>query len=302
MSIDSSQPPAHEGAPETIEMPAPTVWPMVFACGVCLFAAGFITNLVFTAVGAVLFLLAWAGWIQHLVTSKGIIHEEFVPPEQRPRPVVTHAGAVEELRMGMPGHRMRVPEKVHPYTAGLKGGIIGGIAMTVVPLGYGLLSRHGLWYPINLLAGMLLPEFGQKTTRELEEFSREGLLIGIFIHAVMSMGLGLIYGVLLPMLPNRPLRLGGVVVLPSPVLWGGLVAPLLWSGINYGLMKIINPLMYYKVRWLWFLASQVVYGLVVGWVVVRSEQVYVEQYGPGARPDEPPMGFPPEGRQGEGQS
>jgi hypothetical protein len=50
--------------PETL--PRPTWWPAVFALGSILVLWGFITSLIITGVGAVLFLAAVAGWIGEL--------------------------------------------------------------------------------------------------------------------------------------------------------------------------------------------------------------------------------------------
>jgi hypothetical protein len=257
--------PPEGGDGDGLHQPAPTGWPMVMAMGACLLGAGLVLNLALSAVGLVLLVLGLAGWVGQLAPGSGHVHQPFVPPEQRARPIQPAPAEVEHLRLGMPGHRLRLPEKVHPYLAGVKGGIIGGVAMTAVPLGYGLFSGHGIWYPINLLAGMVLVGFEEKTTAELEQFSGLGLAVGIGIHAVMSVGLGLLYGVLLPMLPGRP------------IFWGGLIAPLLWTGLNHGLMGVVNPLMNRHVNWWWFLASQVVYGIVAGVVITRTEKVAVEQ-------------------------
>ena len=62
--------------------------------------------------------------------------------------------AVEHLRLGEGGHRVRLPVEVQPLSAGVKGGLVGGVAMAVVALAYGLLVQGSLWYPINLLAAV----------------------------------------------------------------------------------------------------------------------------------------------------
>ena len=64
-----------------------------------------------------------------------------------------------------------------------------------------------------------LPD-GKLDIAALEQFHLTWLVVAILIHATVSVGLGLIYGVLLPMLPGRPM------------FWGGIVAPLLWTGAN----------------------------------------------------------------------
>ena len=70
----------------------------------------------------------------------------------------------------MPGYRLRLPAKVHPISAGIKGGIVGGLVMPLPALVYGLLSGHGIWWPVNLLAGMVLPGVGDMSDAELEQF------------------------------------------------------------------------------------------------------------------------------------
>jgi hypothetical protein len=42
------------------------MWPFVLGAGVSLLAFGALTSLLFTAVGAVMFVIALAGWIQEL--------------------------------------------------------------------------------------------------------------------------------------------------------------------------------------------------------------------------------------------
>lgn len=47
-------------------LPRPTVWPAVLAAGIAMLAAGLVTSLIFTAVGALVFALGLGGWIQEL--------------------------------------------------------------------------------------------------------------------------------------------------------------------------------------------------------------------------------------------
>ena len=53
-------------------------------------------------------------------------------------PVRTSGRSVATLRVGVSHHRMHVPEKVHPYTAGVWGGLAGGVVMAVLACAYGL--------------------------------------------------------------------------------------------------------------------------------------------------------------------
>ena len=81
------------------------------------------------------------------------------------------------------------------------------------------------------------------------------------IHALVSTLVGLLYGVMLPMFPRRPIVLGGLIV---PVLWSGLLIPTL---------NFLNPLMASRIDWFWFIASQVAFGVVAGMVVVRQSRM-----------------------------
>src|SRR5262249_37067978 len=138
---------------------------------------------------------------------------------------------VERLRPGMPGYRLRLPQDVHPVSAGVKGGIAGGVAMLLPALLWGVLSGHGFWYPVNLLAGMVLPGVGRMTVADLEQVNGQLVLVAVVIHVAMSVVIGLIYGVLLPTLPS----------VPRAIAWGGLLMPILWTGASYMWMRTVNP-------------------------------------------------------------
>ena len=55
--------------------------------------------------------------------------------------------------------------------------------------------------------------------------------------------------------------------------------PILWSGVCHGMMGVVNPVLEQHVNWPWFIASQLVYGLAMSYVVFRSEKVAVPQPG-----------------------
>ena len=58
-----------------------------------------------------------------------------------------------------------------------------------------------------------------------------------------------------------------------PILLGGLIAPVLWSGLLYSIMGILNPVLGSHIDWTWFMASQFAFGIVAGLVVVRQSRV-----------------------------
>jgi hypothetical protein len=68
----------------------------------------------------------------------------------------------------------------------------------------------------------------------------------------------LLYGAMLPMFARRPIVLGG------------LVGPVLWSGLLYSILSLLNPLLESYIDWRWFVASQVAFGIVAGLVVLRQ--------------------------------
>jgi hypothetical protein len=248
---------------DTVVLPRPTAAPLVLSLGLVLLAAGVVTGTAFLVVGALVLVAGLGLWVADLLPGRGHVHEPLAGPARRPRAVVGEPGTVGQLQAGMPGYRMRLPEKVHPISAGIKGGIVGGLVMPLPALAYGLLSGHGLWYPVNLLAGMVLPGVDMMSDADLGRFHASLLVLAILIHAVNSLIFGLVYGVLLPTLPH----------IPKPLAWGGLLMPVLWTGVSYGLMRVVNPVLNRGVDWPWFIVSQNLFGVVAAFVVMRAERV-----------------------------
>ena len=272
----ASQPDARNGQ-NAIEMPRPTAAPMVLSLGLALLAAGTALGAAFLVAGALVLVTGLGIWVAALLPGRGHVPEPRVEEGRRPKPVTTERDQVEQLRPGMPGYRARLPLAVHPTSAGVKGGVVGGIAMVLPALLYGLLSGHGIWYPVNLLVGMVLPGIGNMTEAQLEQFGMPFLLTGVVIHAIIAVVFGLLYGVLLPTLPDIP-RLPPTA---SALAWGGLLLPILWSGVCYSLMGVVNPVLQERVDWPWFIVSQFVFGIVAAIVVDRSEKVAVPPAGHG---------------------
>jgi uncharacterized membrane protein len=73
---------------------------------------------------------------------------------------------------------------------------------------------------------------------------------------------------MLPMLPGRPIVLGG------------FIAPLLWSGLIHGILDIVNPVLNQRISWSWFVLSQMGFGIVAGIVVSRQKTVRTVQHMP----------------------
>jgi hypothetical protein len=226
-----------------------------------LLGAGVALGLLFLAVGALLVVTALSMWIAQLLPGARHVHEPLA--DARPTSVTGVPGGVDHLRPGMPGYRLRLPEQVHPTSAGLKGGLIGAAVMPVPALLWGLFSGHGLWFPVNLLAGMALPGVGRMGVPELEQFHGLLLVVALVIHLAVSVVLGLIFGVLLPTLP----------AVPRPIAWGGMLAPILWTAMSYVAMRVVDPAVPALVRWPWFILSQFVFGITMPAVVLGLKRL-----------------------------
>ena len=254
-----------DNAEEGIELPAPTSAPLYFALGLALLFAGLVTNEIVSAVGGAIAVLGAIGWWREMLPHQHEIAVPLQPEEQRARPVEPRAEGVERMVAGRDGHRLRLPLEYHPYESGLKGGAIGGVAMAVVACAYGWIVQGSPWLPINLLAAMALPGVGAEGIEALEAFHLGTFLLAAGIHAVISLSVGLVYSTVLPMLPGHVL------------LWGGIVAPAVWSGVAWAALGLVNPELNEHVHWGWFVASQVAFGLVAGGVIARSERVQTLQ-------------------------
>src|SRR5438876_5953357 len=187
--------------PESVELPAPTAWPMVVALGITLGFAGLITHAAVSIAGIALALIGGIGWCREVLPELHLERIVLRPVALRPT-AVPPSRAVAEPRIGEAGHRTHVPIEIQPYSAGIKGGIIGGIAMAAVALAYGVIVQRSLWYPINLLSAVALPGMATATAAELRAFDVFALAIGVIVHGLMSVLVGLLYAVILPMLPG----------------------------------------------------------------------------------------------------
>jgi hypothetical protein len=254
--------------PEHHTLPASTVWPMVLALGLTLASAALVTHVVVGVVGLTLALIGGIGWWREVLPEERVEHIPLRPMAERAAPIARARASVEHLQLGEAGHRLRLPVEVQPISAGIKGGLVGGAAMAVVACAYGVLVQRSLWYPINLLAAVAMPAMARADMPELRAFSATALVLGIVAHGVVSVLVGVLYAVILPMLPRRHM------------LWGGLIAPLLWTGFLWALLGVINPALNARVDWAWFIVSQIAFGLTAGIVVSRAEPVPTAQTTP----------------------
>jgi hypothetical protein len=265
MASDEKQ----EDVPSNIALPAPTAWPFVTALGIALLAAGLVTQAVISLVGLVLAVRGAVGWFRDVLPVEQHETVRVRPLEQRARAIVPAPRAVAQLTPGVAGHRVRIPEEIHPYSSGVKGGIVGGIAMALVASVYGVIAYHSIWYPINLLAAAAVPSLAQADLAQLTAFNSTGFIVALISHGVLSILVGLLFAVLLPMLPTR-----------RAAFWSSFISPLMWSALLWATLRLINPALNARIDWIWFIASQVAFGMTTGYVVHHSRMVQTMQTWP----------------------
>lgn len=258
-----------EQVPDHVSLPAPTAWPFVTAFGLALLAAGLVTQAVISVVGLILAVRGAVGWFRDVLPVERHELVRVRPLEQRVRPIAATPRTVQQLQPGVAGHRVRIPAEIHPYSSGIKGGIVGGIAMAIVACVYGVIAHRSIWYPINLLAAAAMPSLAKADLAQLTAFNGTGFIVALISHSVLSILVGLLFAVLLPMLPSR-----------RAAFWGSLISPLLWSGLIWATLRLINPALNARIDWIWFVASQIAFGMTTGYVVHHSKMVETMQTWP----------------------
>ncbi|HTU44831.1 MAG TPA: hypothetical protein VMF91_07205 [Bryobacteraceae bacterium] len=250
------------GIPERIEVPAPTAWPIVLAFGLMLIAAGMVTATSVSILGAVLAAAGAVGWFRDVLPEES---HEWLPVVPEHFTLQTSRASVQRIANISAVPRAWLPVEIYPISAGIKGGLAGGAVMAVLACLYGIVHGDGIWYAMNLLVAGVFPVMATETTRQLGTFNLNAFLVALPVHLVISLMVGLVYGAMLPMAPRRP------------ILLGGFIAPLLWSGIIWGGLAFINPVMNQRIDWLWFALCQIAFGIVAGLVVMVQERIRTRQ-------------------------
>ena len=247
---------------DRIHLPSPTVWPMVLALGISLVLAGMVTNLFVGILGFVLALVSSVGWFLQVLP-----HEAHVGVDVNTEVVqISSARTLIKTTLASQSRRKILPIETFRITTGIKGGIAGGIAMTVPAGIFSVLRYHSYWYAVNLLAAGGFLSWAGASDAFLGAFHLKGLLAAFAIHGVTSLLVGLLYGALLYMFPKYP------------ILSAGFMAPLLFTGILYSALGIVSPILNQRIDWFWFVISQIFFGLVCGFVVNLEDKVRTPQF------------------------
>lgn len=252
--IDSSTPrPAPRPAGSSVHLPAPTPWPVLLALGFALICAALVTSQGLAYLGLVMVIASAVGWFREVLPHEHIVEIEV---QTEAIPILVNNRPVARIEVDET-HRAQLPLQTFTWTSGIKGGIAGGIAMVIPAELYGLLRFHSIWYVVNLLGGAGVGDWINPTTEQLTHFRLSAFITANIIQGVVTLLVGVLYGAMLPLWPKRP------------VLLGGIVAPVLWTGLLYGALNIVNPYLRAKIDWWSFAASQVLFGVVAGYTVSK---------------------------------
>jgi hypothetical protein len=245
-----------------IQLPAPTIFPMVLALGISLICTGMVTNIVVGLLGLLLTVWGSVGWFFQVLPV-----EQHVPVAVETEEI--EIGSTRTLQARLPTdaiHRKILPVETFQITTGLKGGVAGGIAMVVPATIFSLLRYHSVWYAMNLLAAGGFVSWAGASNAFLSEFHLRGLLAALVIHGVTSLLVGLLYGAMLPMYPRYP------------IITCGFVAPFLFTALLHSAIGVVSPILNQRIDWFWFALSQVAFGLVCGYVVNLHTRVRTAQF------------------------
>lgn len=237
----------------TIHLPAPTAWPFLLALGVTLVFASLVTNLAIGALGLLLSIVSAIGWFRDVLPHEA--HED-IEVEEEFVSLFTFSEKVARIEVDET-HRAQLPLQTFSLGSAIKGGIAGGIAMVIPAEIYGIIRYHSLWYVVNLLGGAGVGTWVNPSIEEMRHFRLGAFITANIIQGAVTLLVGLLYGAMLPMWPKRP------------ILLGGIVAPVIWTGLLYGTLGIVNPFLAQRIDWWSFAASQVIFGLVAGYTVVK---------------------------------
>lgn len=237
----------------TIHLPAPTMWPFLMAMGVVLMFFALVTSVWVFWLGLALTVIPAIGWFRDVLPHEAHVNLEV---DTTVIEIESESEGVARIEVDET-HRAQLPLQTFTFTSGIKGGIAGGIAMLIPAELYGILRFHSIWYVVNLLGGAGVGSWRNPTLYQLTHFNLSAFVTANIIQGVVTLLVGILYGAMLPIWPKRP------------ILLGGIIAPVLWTGVLHSALGIVNPFLQQKIDWWSFAASQVIFGLVAGYTVTK---------------------------------
>jgi hypothetical protein len=242
---------AHSGA---VHLPAPTMWPFLMSLGIILVCAALVTSTWLAYLGGLLFIVSAIGWFRQVLPHEA--HEHISVAEEI-FSFIPERETVARIEINET-HRAQLPLETFPITSGIKGGIAGGIAMVIPAEIYGLIRYHSIWYVVNLLGGAGVGNWRNPTVEQMSHFHLSAFVTANIIQGAVTLLVGILYGAMLPIWPKHPMLLGGIL------------APAVWTGLLHSILGMVNPFLAERIDWWSFAASQVIFGLVAGYVVSRT--------------------------------
>ena len=242
----------------SFEMPAPTLQPLVLALGLLLVFTGYIFLPLISYIGFAITLAAAAGWAWNVIPHE---KHEWVPLEVKHRPSPIAQRNVPVMHLVAVDRKSDAADERIPFGAGVAGGLAGGLVMAVLACAYGLVAHGSIWYAVNLLAAVVMPAIAQQGDAQLNMFNPVGAAFAGIGHLGLSILVGVLYAVMLPMFPRR-----------AP-LWAGVLLPLVWTALVGTVLHLVNPALNAHINWPSYIACQVAFGMVCGFVVARLEHI-----------------------------
>src|SRR5258708_22718434 len=118
-------------AARTIELPAPTAWPIILAFGLTLVFAGLVTSASVSILGAIFAVIACVGWFLDVLPHE---KHESLPAVERVGAVATRHPQVARVEWVTPElHRAPLPLEIYPISARLKRGLARRRTLTLLP-------------------------------------------------------------------------------------------------------------------------------------------------------------------------
>ncbi len=132
---------------------------------------------------------------------------------------------------------------------GFFGGILAGVVMGLFGMLQALLAGQGIMLPLILIG------FSFQPYNDSPEINGGLAIIGLLIHMAMSMIVGIVF-VFFANLIHAQKRILWI--------WGALYASFIWLFLQFGLLRLLNPIMAEQINQKVFLLAHIIFGIVLG--------------------------------------